>query len=376
MTEQTERLRKALDGCAERGISPTPRPWAEIEGRLEARAAAPARRYRRLVPRTRSGVALAAALVVLFGMGAYAASGLVYDQFRLELPGAGGPVYGEQLGLEQTANGVKVSLEWAYADSRNVVVGYNIEDLEGDRRVAGQPAELGAEAKSEDGPGEQGPNGRSSESVELRDEGGVRFESTDGQSMTSGNLRPLMDVLVSAVFAPEEAIEPGNRKFRLEIPVVAQALPSMDRSEPVGEPFVFDFEVPVRPAPAIELNQEVEAVGVPLTLKRVVNSPARPEAEICYSSPDTRYDWTLYGAMDRNGIPGFGGGPMIGQDRACTTILLPARLEGRSEVTVERLEGIPGCPPGDDNGCSIPQGRIKTIEGPWIFEVTAQQAGG
>lgn len=374
MTEQTRRLKKALEGCAERGISPTPQPWAEIESRLEASTVAPARRPRRFLPKTRAGLALAAALVVLFGMGAYAASGLVYKQFRFELPGASGPVYGEQLDLSQTANGVRVSLEWAYADSENVVVGYNIEDLEGNRQVAGRPAELGAQAVMEDGAVKQSLNARLPESVGLTDESGIEFDSTDGQSMTSGNLQPLMDVPVSAVFTPEKSIEPGDdHRFLLKVPVIAQAIPTMNQSEPVGEPFVFDFEIPVRPAPTIEPNREVEAAGVPLILKRVTNSPARPEAEICYGSPDTRYDWSLYGETDSNGIPGFGGGPMIGQNRACTTMLLPESLEGRSTVTVERLEGFPDCPPGDDDGCTIPQSRVRTIHGPWTFEFTVPE---
>jgi hypothetical protein len=83
-------------------------------------------------------MALAAALVLLFSMGAYAASGLVCEEFRLALPGARDPVYGERPGLTQTANGVRVNLERAYADQRIVVVGYGIEDLRSDRRVAGR----------------------------------------------------------------------------------------------------------------------------------------------------------------------------------------------------------------------------------------------
>lgn len=361
MTEQTKRLRRALDGCAERGISPTQEPWVEIEGRLEARTIVPTHRPRRFVPRTKTGLALAAALVVLFSMGAYAASDLVYEEFRLALPGARGPVYGEQLGLTQTANGVRVSLEWAYADQRNVVVGYGIEDLQSDRRVAGRPAELGtADMVSPD-------------SVELTDEGGTTFISTAGQLGSSGSLEPLAEVPVQGVFAPERAIEPGDRTFRLEIPIAAQALPSYDRSEPVGEPFVFDFEIPVRPAPIIDLNQTVEANGVALTLKRVVDSPARPEAEICYGSLDKDYDWSIWGEEGpSNGVPGLEAGPIFGQDRACASVLLSDSLEGSSTVTVETVDGIPDCPPGDD-GCRINPRRVKTIEGPWNFEFTVPE---
>ena len=120
-------------------------------------------------------------------------------------------------------------------------------------------------------------------------------------------MEPLAEVPVQGVYAPERTIEPGGRTFRLEIPIVAQALPSYDMSEPVGEPFVFDFEVPVRPAPIMELNQTVEAGGVALTLERISDPPARPEARICYGSADTNYDWDMGGEEGpSNGVPGLG----------------------------------------------------------------------
>ena len=350
MTEQTRRLKRALHGRAERGISPTQEPWAEIEGRLEARTAAPTRR--RFVPRTRTRLALVAALVVLFGMGAYAATDWAYKHFRSELPGARGPASGEQLSLVQTANGARVSLEWAYADSRNVVVGYNIKDLEGDRRVAGRPAEL-------------------SSYDWLTDESGTDIPLIGGQRSSSGNRRPLEETPGSVVFAPRKALKPGNHEFQLKMHLVARALPDGNRSERVGEPLLFDFEIPVSPARIIETNQTVEASGVTLTLEHVVNSPARPEAEICYGSPDTDYDWAIYSDTFPQRLSGFGGGPEIGEKRACTTMLLTESPKGRSTVTVAELEGTPGCPPGDDNGCSIPRSRVETIEGPWTFKLTA-----
>jgi len=209
--------------------------------------------------------------------------------------------------------------------------------------------------------------------VKLTDEGGTAFTSTGGQAGASGILEPLAEVPVQGVYAPEKAIEPGEHRFRLTIPVVAQALPSYDRSEPVGEPFVFDFEIPVRPAPIIELNQTVEADGVALTLKRVVDSPARSEAEICYGSLDEDYDWSIWGEEGpSNGVPGLDAGPIFGQGRACASVLLSDSLEGNSKVTVETVDGIPDCPPGDD-GCPINPRRVKTIEGPWNFEFTVPE---
>ena len=362
MTEQTQRLKKALEGCAERGISPTLDPWTEIEDRLEARAVATNRRSRRLPPRGRAGVALVAVLVALFGTGAYAASTLVYEEFRIQLPGAEGPVYGEQLGLSQTARGVKVSLEWAYADSRNVVVAYDIDDLKDDRRVTGQPAELASADMV------------ALNKVRLTDESGTAFISTGGQAAGSGTLDPLEEVPASGVYAPKKAIEPGKHRFRLSIPVVAQALPSYDAWEPVGKPFVFDFEIPVRPAPIVEVNQTVEADGVALTLERVADSPARPEARVCYGAADMDYDWFITGEEDpSNGVAGLGFEPGLGEDRACAVLTLSDNLDGRSTVTVDTIDGVPRCPPGDDNGCRVDPSRVQTFRGPWTFEFTAPE---
>lgn len=50
-----------------------------------------------------------------------------YSLFRSHVPGGGG----EEIGQTRTADGAKVTLQWAYADAKAVVVGYTVEDLEG-----------------------------------------------------------------------------------------------------------------------------------------------------------------------------------------------------------------------------------------------------
>jgi hypothetical protein len=64
-------------------------------------------------------------------------------------------------------------------------------------------------------------------------------------------------------------------------------------AEPVGDPFFFDLRVSVREAPVIEVNQTVEASGVPITLKHIVNSPVRTNAYLCFDPPEGEYDWPL-----------------------------------------------------------------------------------
>lgn len=147
MTEQNERMEKALRGCAEAGVPDSVDLWPAISESVGTgairRHGRPSRRMR-FVPSTRTGWAFAALLVLLFGMGAYAATGLLYEMFRDELPGAQEPVFGQQLDITQTqaASGAEVTVRWAYADASYVVVGFSVKDLTNWRQAAGRPAEL------------------------------------------------------------------------------------------------------------------------------------------------------------------------------------------------------------------------------------------
>src|SRR5687767_12527113 len=55
-----------------------------------------------------------------------------------------GPAYNasEKLQLTKTEDGARVTLNWVYAEENYVSIGYQVEDLKDDRRVAGHPAEL------------------------------------------------------------------------------------------------------------------------------------------------------------------------------------------------------------------------------------------
>jgi hypothetical protein len=75
------------------------------------------------------------------------------------------------------------------------------------------------------------------------------------------------------------------------VPLIEEFRKGSSVEEPVAGPFIFVFEIPVRPAPTIEVNQEVEAEGVTLTLKRVVDSPVVPQAIVCFELPDDEHRW-------------------------------------------------------------------------------------
>jgi hypothetical protein len=408
VTEQRERLERALHACAEMRVPDTGDPWPAIRERVtgermsgeqasEERVAARPHRRRawppHLVPNTPLGWVLAILSVLILGAGAYAASGPVGDLLRYGLPGPGAPgpgettnlgpvdngsegahslAYsifrshvpgggGEEIGQTLTADGAKVTLGWAYADAKSVVVGYTVEDLQEERRVGGHPAELQPLLVSEEPTRHEEKHlekhGLGTDGVDLTDESGTEFRMVDNLGSTSDgpdNMAkgPLVNM---AAFKPEERLEASEKhRLRLEIPLYERAVVPLEEKqlppEPFeGEPFIFSFEIPVHPAPVVEVNQKDTANGITLTLERVTDSPGRPEAVICFESQDDVRGWFPIG-KDLNS-------ETLNWSRSghCLEMLLNDPLEGRSSVTVERIEVNPAT-----------DGEL--VRGPWTFE--------
>ncbi|CAN5569462.1 hypothetical protein BH24ACT22_BH24ACT22_15320 [soil metagenome] len=394
MPEQREHIEKALHECAGLGVPDTDL-WPEIRERVSVAPQLSTRRFR-LAPRTRLGWALMALLMLLFSTGAYAASGLVYETFVGELPGADGPVFGKEINLDQkqTESGARVSLEWVYADSSFVVVGYTVEDLKKNRRVAGHPVDLKPTDVIYEPGYEQQVAKEFPKRVKLTDEGGKRFRATDGGGMMSAGPDEKMDgpYVNTTVFTASERLNAGkSHSFRLEIPLQAYPLVSQGEKElptvPVGDPFVFDFEVPVLPAPIIEIGQKVEANGVTLTLEKVVNSPGKPQAVVCIQPPDDQHQWELGENVRMGGRLWFtyrfdGGleysplsaensgyvGGMSAKEKQCYAVEMRPDRSGNYSFMVDSLAGWPRDQQADASG------DVKTIRGPWkfTFEVPEQ----
>ena len=138
--------------------------------------------------------------------------------------------------------------------------------------------------------------------------------------------------------------------------------------KPEAGPFVFVFEIPVRPAPTIELNQKAEAEGVTLTLECVVASPLAPQAVVCFEPPDGEHDWMPFLRYDEGPDDGVGSAPQeLGN--GCWSLGMAAPVKGRSSVTATNLEGMPTGPPDPEQTVINP----KTIHGPWAFEFDASE---
>ena len=390
MSEQRRHLERALHGCAERGApADTVDLWPAIRERVNGQqmseeqtsgehAGGGLRRPSRTVSNTPFALALAALSVLILGAVVYVAAGAVneasqhgpptgkehgfgkeadqgqgvtYRLFRGAVPG-GAKV--EEMGLTKSADGAKVTLQWAYADEEFVVVGIEARDLslkrwtegpQGTDPVVLQPVLIGEEGENE---------AKLPPRVDLTDGSGENFTEVDGMTQYPGAV---------AVFeAPKDLKSGREHRFRLEVPLQEHGMPGMPGEKPAAGPFVFNFEIPVHPVPVVEVGQEVEAKGITLTLERVVNSPSRPQAIVCVDAPDGQHLWTPW--LERNGLPVDAATAPRRLEDGCWSLTMGDPVEGRSSVTVAYIHGIP-------RSASDPDEDGKEIRGPWTFEFEA-----
>jgi hypothetical protein len=344
-----------------------------------------------LLPSSCGGWVLTALLlVVVLCAWAYSARDDLYKTYQGMQPGADqGPAFAasEKLELTKTAGGARVTLNWVYAEEQYVSIGYEVEDLQEGRRASGHPAELqpllGYKTRREKEYREE--HGLGADVVGLTDESGTDFRIVDNYGAVSeGPDNMARGPLVHMVaFEPEEKLEPSQKhRFRFEVPLVESAVvPPEEKQLPPepfeGGPFVFEFDIPVRPVSVVEANQKVTAEGVTLTLERVINSPGRPQAVICYEPPDEEHSWTLYGGegtleggWSTSGWTGTGSMKAVPPAK-CQKLMLEEPVEGSSSLEVTGISGMPRCPPEDAEAaeaCYAEQ-KEKTIRGPWKFQV-------
>ncbi|QIN83868.1 hypothetical protein GBA63_15395 [Rubrobacter tropicus] len=428
MANQRKRLEKALRGCAEAGVPDTTDLWPSVKERVtgerlvtepagQALADADARRRSfipQFVPNTPLGWVLAAVSVLILGVGVYAAVGPASEFYQRGLPGtveSGSEKAGrgspdqendlqatgvstelfrealpgdENLSLAENVNqtvkrdGASVTLEWAYADTDFVVLGFSVRDLEEDRRNAGNPATLEpifVSKEDEDVP--SAPDRRS----ELTDQDGRYFGSIDGVSMVAspgaGQKELRAPKAQTAVFEVPKGLNAGHKhSFRFDVFLEEMAVPSSMaeaekgyRSEPrppIG-PLTFDFEIPVRSVPVIEIGQKETVNGVTLTLERVLNSGGKPQAVVCFEPPNDDYGWrpstAPTGFQVEEPLPVD---PLKGD---CWSLTIEDPVEGRSTVKVTEIFGYPQ----SEKALQAKDEDGKQIEGPWIFEFDAPE---
>jgi hypothetical protein len=179
-----------------------------------------------------------------------------------------------EINQTQTADGARVTLDWAYADEKFVAVSLHTEDLKDGAQKPEKPDSRSGSVVFEPSLWDDtGGNGaKLSPYMKITDASGQDFDTVGG-----GTLRGPQRTGAGAVFDAPEGLQPGREHhFRLEVPLYMSNRVGVPVEKPDAGPFIFDIEVPVLPAPTIELNQKVEAERITLTLKRVVDSPLLP----------------------------------------------------------------------------------------------------
>jgi hypothetical protein len=314
--------------------------------------------------------------------------------------GGKGPAYNasEKLQLIKTASGARVTLNWVYAEENYASIGYQVEDLKDDRRVAGHPAEL--QPVLGFGYGKPTPreekylkkSGLGTEIVALTDERSTKFRMVDNLGTISGGpdhmaKEPLENLVA---FKPKEGLKPTKEHdFRLQVPLYESAVVPLEGKQPPpepfpGGPFVFNFDVPVHAVSVVDVNQKATAKGVTLRVDRVLNSPGRPRAVICYEPPDDKHSWLSYGGAgtfqggwSTSGWAGTGSMRSIPPGK-CQKLMLEAPAEGRRSFEVKMLEGMPDCPYNNAKDFEACYEKIgyRTIRGPWKFEFKVPNPAG
>ena len=288
-------------------------------------------------------------------------------------------------------------MNWVYAEENYISIGYQVEDLKDDRRVAGHPAEL--QPLLGFGYGKPTPreeeylkkSGLGTDIVALTDERSTKFRMVDN-SVESSYGKPAKGPLENMVaFKPKEGLKPSkDHDFRLQVPLYESAVVPLQGKQPPpepfpGEPFVFKFDVPVHAVHLVDVNQKATAKGVTLRLDRVINSPGRPRAVICYQPPDDKHYWFMYGGgagvfqdgWSTSGWAGTGSMSSVPPGK-CQKLMLEAPVEGRTSVEVKRLEGEPDCPYNNAKDFEACYEKIgyRTIRGPWKFEFKVPSPAG
>jgi hypothetical protein len=283
-------------------------------------------------------------------------------------------------------------LNWVYAEENYISIGYQVEDLKDDRRVAGHPAEL--QPLLGFGYGKPTPreeeylkkSGLGTDIVALTDERSTKFRMVDN-SVESSYGKPAKGPLENLVaFKPKEGLKPSkDHDFRLQVPLYESAVVPLQGKQPQPEPFVFKVDVPVHAVHVVDVNQKATAKGVTLRLDRVINSPGRSRAVICYQPPDDKHYWFMYGGgagvfqdgWSTSGWAGTGSMSSVPPGK-CQKLMLGAPVEGRTSVEVKRLEGEPDCPYNNAKDFEACYEKIgyRTIRGPWKFEFEVPSPAG
>lgn len=345
-----------------------------IDARQEARSNKPQVIKPNLLRRM-GWVSLAAIMLLAFGAAAYAVDPAVSKlvQQMLGFKSAEQTRLMRQLNLSQTVNGVTVTLQQAYADANQIVVGIGIKGPGGQRydpyslklsdeagTVFPQMMGMGVNGSS-DLLGIELPPGEGAEVV-------VFDAASVGGSPATLHLR--LSVQAEKFVLPSDVSQPTIQTDSSgNVTVLVAPTPLSKTQENLVGPFTFEFTVPFIAGQTVQVQQPVEQSGVTVNLERVIITPSQTRAEFCLESQYKEIkQWALIGELKPDGSPSISGAEtrlMNNIDgKSCHRVSFLANLAGRSGTWTMRVSELVGFD-------SSP-GKHMRIKGPWVFRFRVQ----
>ncbi len=274
-------IRDALDEYADRHLSHTTDPWRAIGDRAKARPGKATLRHAIMLP--------ALLLIVAFA----SAGALSLSRWRVftaweaprEILANAGLLH--TIGQTQTANSYTVTLHRAYADSNIILLETSVRDQTGTTMSNLRPRWQLSDAQGN--------------AISQQFDGGTaevapgvtgQYATFDAAALPTASptlalqLQITIEKIATPSAPPAVAGNPTATPQTTGAAKSAQALATPGRPaayNPIAAPFTFDFTVPFIQGIVVTPQQTAVAAGIPLTLRRVVATPAETRATVCYT---------------------------------------------------------------------------------------------
>jgi hypothetical protein len=295
------------------------------------------RRPRRLV--------LIPALLIVAITTVAAGVGLFYVTYPPEVfyPSDGGFTWdrGEPLGLTETVDDYRITLERAYADANKAMVAVSVADA-----------------------GSRGWTGISVGNVTMTDSGGVDWQMTTGLSAPGS---ASTDANILWYFAENAPAPPGRRAFHVDVQSVSVRSQEADADgqwwHTITVDASFDFDLTVADGWEASPRVTTEHDGVTVALDRVVVAPSTVRLELRIAGvPGNPSDWTPILSVQHGGqnLAGESAGAQIGS-ASCTVYTSGGVDDASGDWTVTVSEIV------DLSISADPQATQVRLQGPWIL---------
>lgn len=223
-----------------------------------------------------------------------------------------------EIGVSKTIGNATVTVDWAYADTQNLVVGYTLKtttDVKLDQLLSpynspnliDDKGAMFSYSSSQPNKGNQ-PN-ETSVIVNYYPQAVKAIKGTDNFDILNDYFNPVPDKINLTFSLTLGDIQPSEGGA----PLPKGSPKPADYIEPIG-PFNFDFTLPVYPPVIIKQAQTIQVKGLSMTLQQVTVTPTKTTAMICFKLPDSQ-DWIAEGTVNMGDNKGYlaGGGLIDGK---------------------------------------------------------------